>query len=139
MRMLLCCCALALSVTACVGSTQPKLTPAPPDIVGAWNLETVNGDSLPYTLGTSGGSTEIWLDEVLTLNADGSMLQQGDLKYVSSSGTTTDNYLGAGSFVVTGSTIAFTFGGGSSTGTGSYSGNTLNMSAQGLALVYLRQ
>jgi hypothetical protein len=138
MRFLLCA-VLAVSVTACLDTTVPKLTPAPPDIVGDWTLTTVNGDSLPYTLGTTSGTTEIWQNEVLTLNADGSMVQEGNLSFVTAAGTTTNNYLAAGTFTVTGSNIAFSFGGGSSSGTGSYSGNTLNMSAQGLALVYVRQ
>ncbi len=137
MRRLLVCAALALSASACLDSTVPKLTPAPTDIVGVWTLTTVNGGGLPYTLAT-GTTAEIWENEVLTLNADGSMLQQGTLNYITSGVTTVDNYLSAGTFTVTGSNIAFSFGGGASSGTGSYSGDTLHMAAQGLALIYVR-
>ncbi|HVA58459.1 MAG: lipocalin family protein [Gemmatimonadaceae bacterium] len=140
MRTLLRCSAIALSLTACVASTAPTHLSTPPaDIVGTWSLKTVNGDSLPYTLSTTLGTTEKWLDEALILNSDGSTVQQGDVSYTSGAAVNTQNYLSAGTFTVTGSNITFEFGGGGSSATGSYSGNTLHMTAQGMALVYLRQ
>jgi len=136
MRKLLCG-ILAISLAACGASDSTS--PPPLSVLGTWNLSRVNGDTLPYQLSNVTGYVQFWDNEQLALNSDGSEEQTGELKTVSTTGVVTvQDYLNAGSFSVSGSSIKFTFGGGASGGTGSYAGDTLHMTANGYALTYVK-
>ena len=137
MRSLICC-MLAVSLVACGGSNSTT-APPPPSVLGTWDLVTVNGDSLPFTLSHAGGADQLWVDEALTLRSDGSFLLEGDLQENAGSQVSKSNYVEAGTFTVSGSAISLVYNGGASTGSGSYSGNTMHVSAQSYALVYVHR
>jgi hypothetical protein len=133
------CCVLAVCLAACRGSSGTTTPLPPPSVLGSWDLVTVNGDSLPFTLSHAGGADQLWVDEVITLMSDGTFLLEGDLQENAGSQVSKSNYVEAGTYTVSGGNITTVYGGGTSTGTGSYSGNTMHLSAQGYALVYVHR
>lgn len=134
MRSLLLACCVALAV-ACGGSDSTS--PGAVSVVGAYQLKTVNGASLPALISqTSSGKVEV-LDDLFTLNADHTYSEVGHLRGTSSNGTvTTSPESDVGTYSSANGSVLFTSTAGSGTTNASVNGNTLTIIESGFTLVY---
>lgn len=125
--------ACSLAVTACGGDAT---SPGSASVAGSYALQTVNGDPLPYIVLQIGADKIEVLNETVTLLDGGTFTQQGSLRVTESGVVSVQSYVDAGSYVRTGTALAFEFNSDGSTGTGTISGNTITVGVSGLSLVY---
>jgi hypothetical protein len=110
------------------------------NINGSYNLQTVNGASLPYTFSLAGTSPrqEITADVITASNgsfADVTSERDTDLQTGAVSNFTTSD---TGTYIINGTAVTFQFSSGGS-GSGTVSGNTFTIVAPGFSLVYTHQ
>lgn len=134
-RMLAIACAVATVLLAGCDSTE---TTAPTDnaVAGTWNLTTVNGSPLPYTV-QSTPKIEVVGDQ-LVVSADGTFTVSTQLRITNGTTVTTQTETDGGTYSLNGTAATFIFNGGT-TGTGTVSGNTLTVAEAGVSLVYQKQ
>jgi hypothetical protein len=117
------------------GSTGPTQV----SVAGTWNLQTVNGSNLPFVVAQTGTDKVELVSDVLTAVPTGSFTDITTIRNTVNGQVTTESEADAGSYTLNGTAVTFTFNSDGSTGTGSISGNTLTVSANGLAAVYKKQ
>ena|ERR1044071_990933 len=126
--------ALCMGALACSDSTSP--TPA--SISGVWNLRTVNGSNLPYTV--QSGTTRIdIIGDVLTVSEFGTFTQFTSYRYTQNGITSTQSLNDQGTYTLNGTAITFRFNSDGTIGTGSLDGRTLTVTAEGFATIYDKQ
>jgi hypothetical protein len=125
--------ALALAACGSDSSTAPA-----PTIAGTWTLQTINGSALPFTIAQTATSKIEVLSDVITISGTGSFTQTTSLRSTTSGVATTQSVADAGTYVVNGSAVTLRFNSDGSTGTGSWSGDTITTTDGGFALVYKR-
>jgi hypothetical protein len=108
-------------------------------VAGTWELSTVNGANLPYVITQSGADKIELTADVITATSTGSFTQQTTIKTTQNSQVTTQTLPDAGSYVMNGTAVTFTFNSDGSSGTGSLSGDTMTVTDGGFALVYKRK
>ena len=128
---------LSDALSAC-GSDSPT-QPTSASVVGAWNLQTVDGNGLPYVVAQVGSDQVEITSDVLNVSENGTFTQMTHLRVTEDGQVTTDSIPDTGSYALNGSALTFTFDSDGSTGTASLSGKTLTVAAVGLALVYKKQ
>jgi len=133
MRRLLPLIALAIAACSADSSTGPTGT-----IAGTWTLQTVNGFQLPFTIAQTGTDKEELLSDVFVISGDGSFTQMATVRTTTNGVATTQSATDAGSYTLSGTAITLHFNSDGSTGTGSWSGNTITTTDGGLALVFKR-
>ena len=114
---------------ACGDSTDPD------SIAGTYNLQTVDGESLPIILGGGGDNMVELASAFERLNDDGTFLESSTFRLTEDGDVSTDVETSDGSWTQSGTAITFTYTGGG-TFTGSISGNTLTTTQQGFTLVF---
>jgi Lipocalin-like domain len=136
MRKLLVACA-ALAMLGCGGdSTGPSAS-----AVGTWNLQTVNGSGLPYTVIFVASPVyrfEILSDEVV-VNADGTYTETSSVRETDGTTVTTSTEQDDGTWTQHGNQIDVTSNADGSVNTAVISGDKLTLAAQGISAVYVRQ
>jgi hypothetical protein len=127
----------AVSILACGDSSGPEFSSA----VGTWNLVTVNGSALPFTLDFSQAYRLELLSDVFVASEDGTWTETTTLRETDNGTATTTTEQGNGTWTQTGNTVTVTeSGGGTETNTATISGNTITLTqGQGFVAVYHRQ
>jgi hypothetical protein len=110
--------------------------PTQSSVAGTWNLTTVNGSALPYTLQPT-PKIEILSDQ-LVVSANGTFTESTQIRFTNGTTVTTETIPDAGTYSLNGTSATFIYNDGS-TGAGTISGNTLTVAAPGLSLVYQKQ
>jgi hypothetical protein len=129
--------AIAVLTMACGSDATEPTTMA--SVAGTWSLSTVNGTALPYILAQSGADKLEWTADVITATSTGSFTQISSFKTTANGQVTTQTTPDAGTFSINGTAVTFTFQSDGSTGTGALNGNTMTVTGQGFALVYVKQ
>ena len=129
-------CMLLIVAAACGGDSPTQPTAS---VVGTWNLQTVNGSALPYLVPQTDFEAVELMSDVLTAAANGTFTQMTRFRVTQDGQAYPDSIPDAGSYALNGTAVTFTFDSDGSTGTGSLSGNTLTVAAEGFALVYKKQ
>lgn len=126
--------ALAGTALACSDSTKPSES-----LVGTWNLSTVNGAPLPFTLQASNPKVEVVQDQFVG-TADDRFTENGTGRFTSSTGVVSNvSFTDAGTWTVNGNAITIRFDSDNSSLSGSIDGSTLTVGGFGLSQVYLKQ
>lgn len=128
--------ALATSIAACGkdSGTSPSAS-----LVGLWNLSTVNGAPLPFTVRESNPKIEV-LDDRITWAADGTFAEAGTARYTDVAGVVkTSPYTDTGTWKVDGSTITIRYASDGASLSGPISGSSLTVAGFGLSQVYVKQ
>jgi hypothetical protein len=135
-RMLATVCTVATVLLAGCGG-DPGTPPTQVSLAGIWNLQSVNGEPLPYTVQPANPKIEILSDE-LVLSPSGNFSQSVQARATSSGTITTQNIQDGGTYIANGTVAEFTFNDGS-TGSGTVDGNTLTVAQVGFSLMYRKQ
>lgn len=127
---------VTLVLVACGGdsTTQPTMA----SVAGTWNLQSVNGAALPYTISQSGSDSELLTGDVITATSSGSFTEITTYRVTQSGQTSTQTSSDAGSFSLNGTAVSFAFNSGS-TGTGTLNGNTFTIAEGGVSFLYRKQ
>lgn len=128
---------VALAVAVACGSdstTQPTVA----SVAGTWNLQSVNGSPLPFTLTQTGSDRLELLSGVVTANANGTYTEVAQFRTTVNGQSSTSTESDAGTFTLNGTAVSLT---GTQTGNinGALSGNTLTLTEQGFAWVFVKQ
>ena len=127
--------AMSAVTVSCKDSTGPA------GVTGTWTLQSIDGSPLPVVVFQDASGTERITASTLVLNANGTFTVNITFTSTPTGGSaTTFNASESGTYVVNGSTVTFTFTDdeGTSTDTGTISGNTLTVVADGEAWVFTR-
>jgi hypothetical protein len=126
---------LALLAIACGSdsSTAPGGT-----IAGTWSLKTINGTSLPFVLAQTGTNKAEIVGDVYVISGTGSFTQTTTVRTTTNGVATTQSVADAGTYTLNGTAITVRYNSDGSTATGSWSGNTITVTQDGLAAVYTR-
>jgi len=136
MRKLLLACA-AVALLGCGGdSTGPSAS-----VAGTWNLQTVNGQPLPYTayMTTSPSYRLEIMSDQLVANSDGTYAENGTIRETQGTTVTTSTEQDTGVWTQHGSQIDFTSDADATVTSATVSGDKLTVDAQGVVGVYTRQ
>lgn len=129
---------LATVLAAC-GSSDKATGPTAATLAGVWNLQTINGNNLPYPVVAVGADHIDVVSDVITANANGTFSQLTTLKITQSGQTQTQTQPDNGTWSLSGTAVTFSFQSDGSTGTGTLNGNTLTVAEGGLSAVYKKQ
>jgi hypothetical protein len=133
-------CFLLLAATVVVGCGSDSSTgPSQASIVGTWELKTINGTALPFVVAQVGTNKVELLSDVFTINAGGSFTQTTTVRSTVNGQASTSSEADAGSYTLNGTAVTLKFNSDGSTGTASWSGNTMTTTDGGFALVYTRR
>lgn len=142
MRRLALCLALALpAVVIACGSDNSSTGPTVASLAGTWNLQTVNGAALPFTLSNSGGVKTELLSEVATVSSNGNFTETEVLRVTTVVGVAVDTLPSTGTFTLSGNLVSINLNG-SGTVTGTLNNNTtftINDSVTGDTFVFVKQ
>ena len=130
-------CMLLLVGAACGGDSPTQ--PTSSSVAGTWSLQTINGTGLPYIVAQTGSDKVELTSDVLTVVGSGSFTQITQVRVTQNGQVSTQSIPDAGSYVLNGTAVTFTFNSDGSSGTGSLSGNTLTVAEDGFAYVYRKQ
>jgi hypothetical protein len=112
-------------------------------IAGTWNLKTVNGSSLPFTILQLGTTKTELISDVYTLTASdstkGSFTTTSVVRLTQNGQVTTQTSSDAGTYTLNGTSVTLVSHGGGPTVTGSWNGNTITATTQGSSFVFGRQ
>ena len=125
----------AVSILACGDSSGPEFSSA----VGTWNLVTVNGSALPFTVDLSQNFRLEILGDVFVASENGTYTESTTLRETESGTATTTIEQSNGTWTQTKNTVTVTESGGTQTATGTVSANTVTLSQAGFVSVYNRQ
>jgi hypothetical protein len=125
----------AVSILACGDSSGPEFSSA----VGTWNLVTVNGLALPFTVALAQNYQLEVLSDVFVASENGTYTESTTLRETESGTATTTTEQSNGTWTQTNNTVTVTESGGTETATATISGNTITLSQAGFLSVYHRQ
>ena len=125
----------AASILACGDSSGPEFSSA----VGTWNLVTVNGSALPFTIELSQIYRLELLSDVFVASENGTYIESTTLRDTENGTATTRTEPSSGTWTQTNNTVTVTESGGTETATATVSGNTITLSQAGFVSVYHRQ
>ncbi len=129
---------LLVVATGCGGSSAPT-TPTPASVAGTWNLQTINGQSLPFVIAQTGTNQEEIASDQLLVGSGGTFTETTVVK-LTVNGQVSEETLGdAGSYSLNGTAVTFVFASDGSSGTGTLTGNTLTVAEGGYSEVYKKQ
>jgi hypothetical protein len=133
-RLLLACAAIAL--IGCGGDSTGPVASAE----GTWNLQTVNGSPLPYTIAFIASPLyrlEI-MNDVFVVHSDGTYDETFTSRETNGTSVTTTDDFDTGTWVQHNSALTITSSDGTAS-SASISGNTITANLQGQVVVYRRQ
>jgi len=121
----------------CGGSESP--TEPSPNLAGTWNLTTVNGAVLPFTLPGSGPAltVEITGDQIVAYG-DKTWIGTTTYRRTDGAGITTVTQVPNGTWVQTGANVTLNYSGGA-TAHATIAGDVITFSASGVVAVYERE
>jgi hypothetical protein len=128
------CTAAVVLLAGC--DSEDAVLPTENVFTGTWNLGTVNGAALPYTV-QSTPKIELVGDQ-LVVSANGTFAVATQLRITNGTTITTQTVPDGGTYSVNGTSATFIFNGGT-TGAATVSGNTLTVAEPGVSLVYQKQ
>lgn len=125
----------ALAFTAACGDSSTSVS----SISGTYNLQTVNGSSLPYVFQAANPKIEI-ISEQLVLSSNSTFSLTDQERTTPTGGSpTTQAFTETGTWTLSGSTITVVFASDASRSSGTVSGNTISIAETGFNLVFLKQ
>jgi Lipocalin-like domain len=127
--------AMSSAVAGCGGDST---APTPASLAGTWNLSTINGSALPFTLQAANPKIE-YLNEQIIASANGTFTQTANARFTNAGVVSTQPITDSGTWVLSGTAISFQFASDGSTGTGTLSGNTFTVAQSGFSFVYTKQ
>lgn len=132
-------CAVLLTTAAAACSSDSSTNPATASIAGLYNVTTVNGSQIPYTVQSGTDSQTLLSDQIIV--ADGGTWSETYVVRQTISGTTTtQTFPDGGSWSRTGVNVTFTSTGQAGpTYTGTFTGSALNLTDGSLNYVFARQ
>jgi hypothetical protein len=124
---------------ACGGdSTSPTAS-----IAGTWNLSSINGSPLPFTIQQVGTTKLEVVSDVAILTASnsssGSFTETTTSRLTQNGQVSTQTSANSGTYTLNGTAVVFVSNTAGTSNTGSWSGNTLTLAENGVALVFVRQ
>ena len=126
----------AVSILACGDSSGPQFASA----AGTWNLVTVNGSALPFTLEFSQAYRLEIMSDVFVASENGTYTESTTIRETDAGTATTTTEQSNGTWTQTNGTVTVTESGGTGTSTATISGNTITLiQGQGFVSVYNRQ
>jgi hypothetical protein len=128
---------LLAGLIACGGDSPTEPTQA--SLAGTWSLTTINGSPLPYTIALVGTDKVEVVSDVLNVSSNGTFTQLTSVRTTSNGQATTDNESDSGTYTISGTAVTFHFQSDGSTGTATWSGNTMTVAESGLSGVYKKQ
>jgi hypothetical protein len=126
--------ALVLAAAAACGDNDSTGLGA--SVEGTYTLRTINGTALPYVV-QSGSTTVRVIDDVITLNLNGTYTETGHTQTTFNGTTTTDTGTDTGTYTTAGTSITLRSNDGTSI-SGTINSGTLTLVDQGLAAVFTR-
>ena len=118
-------------LTACGGDAF-----SPENVSGTYNLETISGNPLPFSMTDASGITGTTTAGSIILNANGTMSISTTVTITIAGTTTTNTFGGSGTFeLVAPSTIRFTASDGETT-SGTLDGDRITIIGEGDSFVY---
>jgi hypothetical protein len=124
--------AIALALVACGDSTGPTEA----SIAGTYNLQSVNGLSVPLTVFQFGEDKLEITAGSLTLHANNTFSSQLTMRITEDGEVVTESDSATGTYTRNGNSLVFAADG--ETITGTISGNTITVSDDGLVLVFVK-
>jgi hypothetical protein len=128
---------LALALIAC-GDDDSTSVPTNASVAGTWNLQTVNGSALPFTLSASSPKIEL-LSSSVNVTANGTWTSTTQTRTTIGTQATTASSTQSGTYTLSGSAVSIRSTDGTTVQAGSVSGNTLTLAQTGLTFVYQKQ
>jgi hypothetical protein len=128
-------CTVAMAFLAGCGSDGPTL-PTQASVAGTWNLTTVNGATLPFTLQAS-PKVEVLSDQLIVA-ANGTFTESTQLRLTDGTTVTTTTVPDGGTYTLSGTSATLNFNDGTQAA-GIVSGNTFTVALSGLSLVWKKQ
>jgi hypothetical protein len=126
----------AASGIACGGDSGTNPTQA--SLAGTWNLSTINGSPLPFTVQAASPKIEVLNDQIIAA-AGGTFTETGNYRFTNAGVVSTQPFTDAGTWTLNGTAVSFHFNSDGSTGTGTVSGNTFTVAQSGFSSVYTKQ
>jgi hypothetical protein len=114
-------------------STGPKKAA----IVGTWNLQSINGQALPFLASASDPQIEILGDQIV-VSADGTFTDALAVRVTDGTDVVTSTIDDNGTYTVNGTAVEFVFSDNSS-GTASVTGDTFTVGESGFSWLYERE
>lgn len=127
-------CAIVVAI-ACGDATGPT----PQSVSGTWNLQSVNGGSLPYTVLMTGSVTDQVTAGLLIVEPDRTFSYATTFRSTANGQSTTLTATDSGTYSLSGDSVSFLFRGDGTTGSGLLNGDTVSLNAEGFSLVYTKQ
>lgn len=112
--------------------------PSSATIAGTWNLQSINGTTLPFTLAQTGANKIELTSDIIVVSGTGSFTQTSTLRTTDNGQVTTQSVADAGTYTLNGSAVTLRWNSDGSISTGSWVGNTITATGDGLAFVYKR-
>ena len=125
---------LALVLAACGSDASTE----PASVVGTWSLQTVNGSPLPFVAAQSGSDKAEIMGDTIKISAAGSFIESTTIRTTLSGVATIQTLADTGTYKVSGSTLTLSSTADGSSGTGTWSGNTITATIEGFSFVYKR-
>lgn len=129
--------ALAMITSFVVACGGDSTLPTQASVAGTWNLSTINGSALPFTVQATNPKIE-YLNDQLIVSANGTFTQTANFRVTNNGVVANQPLVDSGSYTLSGTAATFRFNSDGSTGTGTISGNTLTVAQSGYSYVYLR-
>ncbi len=129
--------AIAIFTSFAVACGGDSTSPTQASVAGTWNLKTVNGSGLPFTLQAANPKIE-YLNEQLIVSASGTFTQTANYRVTDNGVVSTQPIVDSGSYTLSGTAVTFRFNSDGSTGTGTVSSSNLTVAAGGYSLVYVK-
>lgn len=138
MRRLVAVALIAASSVAVGCGSDSTSAPTQASVAGTWNLTSVNGSPLPYTLQAANPKIE-YLNEQLIVSSSGTFTQTANYRVTSNGVVSNQPLVDSGTYTLNGTAATFRFNSDGSTGTGTVNGNALTVATGGYSLVFTKQ
>lgn len=130
----------ALAITFAVACGGDKTTqPTQATFAGTWSLQTVNGTVLPWTAAQNGADKLEVTGDLFTTTSSGTFNEMTTTRTTQNGVVSVDTLPDSGTYVLSGSTVTFTFASDGSTGSAQLTGNTMTVTQSGYTFVYKKQ
>ncbi len=123
---------LALAAAAACGDSSTGISGS---VAGTYTLRSINGSGLPYTVIASGSNKIEVIDDVMTLNTNGTYSETGHTRTTTNGSSTTDTGTDTGTYTTAGTSITLRSTDGTTT-VGTVNAGTLTIVDQGLSAVF---
>lgn len=128
--------AAAFPLAGCGGDSGTG--PDRASVVGTWNLQTVNGQPLPYVIAQQGADKVELTRDSFTFSSS-TFTQTTDYRLTQGGQVTTGSDADAGRYTLNGDAVTVEFNSDGSSATGALAGNTITITDEGIVGVYRRQ